>query len=740
MKTMTALTVATALAFATLASARPLVIQENARIANPDPANYTDFPIAIGVDGDDAMIELRTYHSNYPEYEDEADSAVWLFRRVNGTWTPIRQILTDHDGPYAIHGNGISMQNGIAALAMNPLYIFERRNGDWVQAPLGTGTGGGTGGPGHDIEVDAGRIFYGASDGIWSGTLLQRDAATGEWRATQGMFGDYRGGDIDYSGGPVDISGPRALVLSPYAEEPPYDQPSVTLFRQFPDGTYYTQSRIANTPSVPLGYEAAVRGDEVFIAGTNRTGTHVFRPGQSDSWVKADTQLRSLDSHMGAGETGLIRKNEQFIFQSSYSVDRGGSVINVFSRDAAGIYSHVATLAASGNDPVRRFAVSGRRVIAACGEVEACVFDIPTSLTQPAVIQDTFAGTTPTGWTPSAGSAFSIAQSGTSRVLRQTETASTATHTALLAASNWTNQAVEADVRATAFNGADRWLGLATRYASASNYYYVTLRSSGNVALKRMRNGAFVTLASAPVAVTTNRTYRLRLESIGSRHRVFVDGTPFLDVDDTTLASGRAALLTYRTAAEFDNVIASPTPATTLYARTFESQGGPTDTWTYTGPGLWSYSGSGSNGWLMQSSVAGDARAIAGVPTGDQSIDVRVRPTTFAGTGSGDRWFGAMARYVDDSNYYYLSVRSSNTVSIRKLVNGSITVLASTALPVQIGTWYSLRIEAIGTKLRGYVNGVLVLEVDDSSHARGATGLLTYRAAADFDDYRAVQP
>jgi pectate lyase len=184
----------------------------------------------------------------------------------------------------------------------------------------------------------------------------------------------------------------------------------------------------------------------------------------------------------------------------------------------------------------------------------------------------------------------------------------------------------------------------------------------------------------------------------------------------------------------------SPTPATTLYARGFESQGGPTDTWTYTGPGLWNYSGSGANGWLMQSSVAGDARAIAGVPTDDQSIDVRARPTTFAGTGGGDRWFGAMARYVDDSNYYYLSVRSSNTVSIRKLVNGSITVLASTALPVQVGTWYSLRIEAIGTKLRGYVNGALVLEVDDSSHPSGATGLLTYRAAADFDDYRAVQP
>jgi pectate lyase len=254
-----------------------------------------------------------------------------------------------------------------------------------------------------------------------------------------------------------------------------------------------------------------------------------------------------------------------------------------------------------------------------------------------------------------------------------------------------------------------------------------------------MRNGAFATLANAPVPVSLNRTYRLRLESIGTRHRVFVDGVPLLDVDDASLVSGRAALLTYRTAAEFDNVIASPTPAATLFRADGFSQGGPT-VWSFTGPGLWSGIDDGTNSWFGQYSVAGDARAIVGVPTDDQAIDVRARPTTFAGTGGGDRWFGAMARYVDDSNYYYLSVRSSNTASLRKLVNGSITVLATTTLPVTLGTWYSLRVEAVGTKIRGYVNGTLVLEADDAAHARGATGLLTYRAAADFDDYRAIQP
>ena len=161
-----------------------------------------------------------------------------------------------------------------------------------------------------------------------------------------------------------------------------------------------------------------------------------------------------------------------------------------------------------------------------------------------------------------------------------------------------------------------------------------------------------------------------------------------LDVDDAALASGRAALLTHRTSAEFDNVIASPTPATILYAADFTTSGGPTDLWSFTGTGLWNTVASGSNRVFAQSSVAGAARAVIGVPTDDQSVDVRARPTTFAGTGGGDRWFGVMARYVDDANYYYLTVRSTNTVSLRKLTNGAITVLGTYSLPVTLGTWY----------------------------------------------------
>jgi pectate lyase len=99
-----------------------------------------------------------------------------------------------------------------------------------------------------------------------------------------------------------------------------------------------------------------------------------------------------------------------------------------------------------------------------------------------------------------------------------------------------------------------------------------------------------------------------------------------------------------------------------------------------------------------------------------------------------------MARYVDASNYYYMTVRSSNTLSLRKLNNGAITVLATVPLPVSVESSYALRLEVVGSRLRGYVNGRLLVEATDSTHARGMGGVAMYKTSADFINYRAYQP
>jgi hypothetical protein len=134
----------------------------------------------------------------------------------------------------------------------------------------------------------------------------------------------------------------------------------------------------------------------------------------------------------------------------------------------------------------------------------------------------------------------------------------------------------------------------------------------------------------------------------------------------------------------------------------------------------------------------GDARAVVDTPTDDQVVTARARATAFA--AGQDRWFGIAARYVDTSNYYYLTVRSSNTVSLRKVVNGAVTVLGTATLSVTPNTWYDLRLDAVGNELRAFVNGTQVLQAVDASHASGQGGILTFRTAAEYANYYAWQP
>ena len=163
-------------------------------------------------------------------------------------------------------------------------------------------------------------------------------------------------------------------------------------------------------------------------------------------------------------------------------------------------------------------------------------------------------------------------------------------------------------------------------------------------------------------------------------------------------------------------MIVSPTLMTTMYANDFEKCAGD---WTFSGLGFWNLTADGSTVY-SQSSVAGEARASACVPADDQVVRVRARLDTFGSpTGTQERWFGVMARHVDDRNYYLLALGSSNTVSLRKVVNGTPTTLASAAFPVLPASWYQLRLDAVGDLLRAYVNGTLLLETTDGALPEG---------------------
>jgi hypothetical protein len=411
--------------------------------------------------------------------------------------------------------------------------------------------------------------------------------------------------------------------------------------------------------------------------------------------------------------------------------------VNVFRRRTDRSYEHVAILAArNGVSLGAALAVSGGRVlVGGRGNGIVYAFELP-ALSHRSPVQDTFASGNGTGWTPAAGSSFATIQSGASRVFRQTNT--TLESRAVFDAADFTSQAIEADVRVNTFGAPGSGVGLATRYQSARNFFDVLVRNNGRVELRRMAGGTLRVLAATSFTFVAGRTYRLRLESVGTLHRAHIDGVLLVDADASGPTHGRAALLTDRAAADFDNVVVSPSLSSTIYSTGFE--GGSAGPWKRTGLGFWNLWTGASVVW-NQSSIAGYARASIGATADDQIVRVRARLDTFATpTGSEDRWFGVMARHADERNFYYLSLRRSNTVSLRKFVNGAATTLATASYTVEPATWYSLRIDAIGDQLRGYVNGRLLLEATDGSHARGNAGPVMYKTAADYDDFLSIQP
>lgn len=99
-----------------------------------------------------------------------------------------------------------------------------------------------------------------------------------------------------------------------------------------------------------------------------------------------------------------------------------------------------------------------------------------------------------------------------------------------------------------------------------------------------------------------------------------------------------------------------------------------------------------------------------------------------------------MACRQDALNYYYAYLSDSGSASLRKFVNGTVTVLDEAPLTVKPGRTYRVRLEAIGDSLRFYVNGRLMAEARDSDYSEGNYGLATYRAATQFDSFTAARP
>lgn len=106
----------------------------------------------------------------------------------------------------------------------------------------------------------------------------------------------------------------------------------------------------------------------------------------------------------------------------------------------------------------------------------------------------------------------------------------------------------------------------------------------------------------------------------------------------------------------------------------------------------------------------------------DVVVSARFKPIS----GSADQAAGLIFRIQDKDNYYIVRANAlEDNVNIYKYVSGQRLRIKEASAPVASGQWQELRAEVAGNRIRGYLNGQLVVEATDDTFAAGGIGLWT---------------
>ncbi len=117
-------------------------------------------------------------------------------------------------------------------------------------------------------------------------------------------------------------------------------------------------------------------------------------------------------------------------------------------------------------------------------------------------------------------------------------------------------------------------------------------------------------------------------------------------------------------------------------------------------------------------------------------LDATVTITSAAGDAG--LVFRATSPAVGTDSYrgYYAGITAAGRVVLGK-ANNNWTPLGTASLTVTPGTRYHLRVEAVGTSLKVFVNDMTNprITVTDSTYTAGSSGVRVYNAAAAFDNF-----
>jgi hypothetical protein len=621
---------------------------------------------------------------------------------------------------------GLVMKNSLAVIDLaGEAFIWERVPTGWIQ--------GRTENPirlpgGYAISDD--RVLIGG-DGCSSDGFIFAKTSSGAWDVSGRLPspGTCVAGERD-----VELNYDYALVNSPAGTIRAYRRKG-TAIDWASAGNFQLQGQSTGRAG-PMALQKATAG---------APGSTIYR--RSGTTWTLDQTLMPADYARGAGDaqTVLYRDNVLLTVEG-LSQDWSWAGPHLYVPDANGKFQNAGIIDARGN--TFDVDVSKGTVVAASedqfGIVELAIFELPTPLMPPKAIANDFNTRDVSGFQVTPAGAYSLAGSGSEWSYRRPGNSGHAE--AVIKDSDWSYyQSIDVRIRGGALSYPAQWVGAALRYIDADNYYFAAVYYD-RLTINRRLNGVNTELSSWPLSGTNNNGFHdlhFHVErspgGLAGRDqlRASFDLVYETSATETTpLTHGSAALLTHETNADFDNLYVSPSNRHGLLFMNFvDNTGRPLETHG----GTWTEE---NNEWpygVHQSDTGVLATAVGGAPIDDQRVYSDLRLESFGSTNPVP-WFGLLARYVDPSNYYFLSVRGSGQIQIRKIVNGVTTVLAAKAFTADLTQFHRYELRAYGDQLHAVVDNVVVATAHDSDLPVGRHGVATYHAAAFFMDIDVDQP
>ena len=262
--------------------------------------------------------------------------------------------------------------------------------------------------------------------------------------------------------------------------------------------------------------------------------------------------------------------------------------------------------------------------------------------------------------------------------------------------------------------GADNFFG----------YFAGLSPDANNVYLGKM-NTSWTGIASTAMILDFDTWYHMKIDLQGDHIRIYVNGDLKIDAMDSEHTSGSIGIRTWNGLGKVDNVVVN---SINTYNETFNN--GNTNGWSSYG-GLWSV----DSGSLSVSAAWGDKIVADNIFCVDFVYEADMTIT------GGDQ-IGLIFRVTEPKigsdafrGYYAYLSAEHDYVSLGKM-NNDWTFLVSSNMQLDFNDTYRIMVEAKGSRIRIFVNNVLMIDYTDTQFNQGTIGIRTYDGEGNVDNIR----